>query len=107
MNEFNLALLNGLTDEQKNYVLTKKASNEKKLSTAYLCWFLFGVHYFYLDKPIKNIIYILTGGGFIIWAVICLFTMKSLVNNYNNKKLAQYIEEAKVLYKDNRDLETV
>lgn len=105
MNEFNLALLNGLTDEQKNYVLTKKASNEKKLSTAYLCWFLLGVHYFYLDQPIKNILYILTGAGFLIWGFIDLFRMKSLVTNYNNKKLSKYIEEAKALYRDKNPLE--
>ena len=51
-----LALLQGLTEQQKNYVLSAQA-RQKDTGLAYLFWFLFGVHYFYLNKPVINIIY--------------------------------------------------
>ena len=51
-----LLLLKNLTPTQKNYVLSKLNSKEKNTSTAYICWFLFGVHQFYLGQPMKNIL---------------------------------------------------
>lgn len=100
MNPATLNLLSDLTDKQKNYVQTKMLNNEKKVSTAYILWFLLGVHYFYLGKPLLNILYWLTGGGFLIWLIIDLFRMKSLVNGVNEKALRSYILEAQAIYKE-------
>ena len=50
-----LALLQGLTEQQKNYVLSAQA-RQKETGMAYLFWFVLGVHYFYLNKPFINII---------------------------------------------------
>ena len=44
-----IALLNLLTEKQKDYALTLYANREKKASTAYILWVVFGVYYFYLD----------------------------------------------------------
>lgn len=43
-----IALLNLLTEKQKDYALTLYANREKKVSTAYILWVVFGVYYFYL-----------------------------------------------------------
>lgn len=92
-----LLLLKNLTPTQKNYVMVKLNSKEKEMSTAYICWFLLGVHYFYLGQPMKNILYWVTGGGFFIWAIIDLFRMKSLVEKSNEKIVQELIQEATLL----------
>lgn len=49
-----IALLNQLSDKQKDYALTLYTAREKKKSTAYILWILFGVYYFYLGHPSKT-----------------------------------------------------
>lgn len=51
-----ITLLNQLSDKQKDYALTLYTAREKKKSTAYILWILFGVYYFYLGHPFKNIL---------------------------------------------------
>lgn len=92
-----LALLQGLTEQQKNYVLSAQA-RQKDMGLAYLFWFLFGVHYFYLNKPVINIIYWLTAGGLGIWMIIDLFRIPGMVKDRNKEFIQDAIKEAKVLY---------
>ena len=70
-----IALLNLLTEKQKDYALTLYANREKKVSTAYILWVVFGVYYFYLGHPVKNILLWILCGCFIgiIWWIIDLF----------------------------------
>ncbi|GAA0894807.1 hypothetical protein GCM10009122_44890 [Fulvivirga kasyanovii] len=58
-------------------------SKFKSTGTAYLFYFLFGLHYAYLDKWGLQILYWFTLGGLGLWALIDLFTMSDKVNNYN------------------------
>ena len=92
-----LALLQGLSEQQKNYVLSAQA-RQKDTGLAYLFWFLFGVHYFYLNKPVINIIYWLTAGGLGIWMIIDLFRIPGMVKDRNKEFIQDAIKEAKVLY---------
>ena len=92
-----LALLQGWTEQQKNYVLSAQA-RQKDTGLAYLFWFLFGVHYFYLNKPVINIIYWLTAGGLGIWMIIDLFRIPGMVKDRNKEFIQDAIKEAKVLY---------
>ncbi len=64
----------------------------KSTGMAYLCWFILGVHYAYLDKWGIQILYWITGGGMGIWALIDLFTMSAKVNKYNAEN-AHQLEE--------------
>lgn len=65
---------------------------------AYLFWFVLGVHYFYLNKPVINIIYWLTAGGLGIWMIIDLFRIPGMVRSRNKELIQDAIKEAKVLY---------
>ena len=61
---------------------------EKELWVAYLLWFflgLLGVHKFYLGKMGWGILYILTGGIFLIGWLIDLFTLPSQVRHVNEE----------------------
>lgn len=95
-----LLLLKDLTPTQKSYVTSKLNTKEKETSTAYICWILCGIHYFYLGQPIKNILYWInwiTCAGFGIWGIIDLFRMKSLVEECNEKIVQELIQEATLL----------
>ena len=96
MTEKTALLLNELTPAQKNYVTNRLAAKENDLSVAYLCWF-FCIHYFYLRKPVRNILYWITYGGVFIWAIIDLFRMKSLVEKCNETIVQELIQEATLL----------
>ena len=59
---------------------------EKEIWVTYLLWFFFGflgVHKFYLGKTGTGILYILTGGLFIIGWLVDIFTIPSQVRRYN------------------------
>ncbi len=61
---------------------------ERELWVAYLLWFLLGlvgVHKFYVNKIGMGILYIFTGGIFLIGWLIDLFTLPSQVRNYNEE----------------------
>lgn len=58
----------------------------KSKGIAYLLWFflgIFGIHKFYLNKIGVGIIYLLTGGLFLIGWIYDLFTLGSQVDIYN------------------------
>ena len=61
---------------------------ERELWVAYLLWFLLGlvgVHKFYLGKMGMGILYLFTGGIFLIGWIIDLFTLPSQVRAYNDE----------------------
>lgn len=100
MSPEDLLLLRGLSEQQKHYALTLYASREKKTSTAYLLWFLFGCHYFYLGKIGKNLLlwllcFIAIGA---IWWFIDLFRIGGMVQKKNHEILVQCVQEALSLY---------
>ena len=92
-----LQTMKTLTEQEKMYVLT---ASKKDTGVTYLCWFFFGVHYFYLNKPLTNIIYWLTLGGLGIWAIIDLFRIPTLVKEANEEKIQNAVNEAKFIYSD-------
>lgn len=95
-----IALLNLLTEKQKDYALTLYANREKKVSTAYILWVVFGVYYFYLGHPVKNILLWILCGCFIgiIWWIIDLFRISGMVKRKNQEILKICIAEAQQLY---------
>jgi TM2 domain-containing membrane protein YozV len=68
----------------------------KSKTTAYALLILFGwigAHQFYLGKTGKGIFYLLTGGGFIVFSLIDLFTLGGQVDNVNTKKELKELRE--------------
>jgi len=62
--------------------------NKKEVWVAYLLWFFLGglgVHKFYLQKMGMGILYIFTGGIFLIGLLIDLFTIPSQVRSFNQE----------------------
>ena len=79
-------LLNNLTEKQKSYALTLYASREKKTSTAYILWIVFAVYYFYLGRPVRNIL---------LWLLMCC---SGMVKDKNREILLACTKEASLLY---------
>ncbi len=100
MDEHTLLLMEALTPQQKQYVVSTLPSRTKSVTTAYILWAVFGVYYFYLNKPVRNILLWITWCILIgmIWWLIDLFRMKGLVGEYNRKAAEKLIAEARVLY---------
>ena len=92
-----LKAMKNLTEQERMYVLT---ANKKDTGVTYLCWFFFGVHYFYLNKPLTNIIYWLTLGGLGIWAIVDLFRIPTMVQARNAENIQDAVNEAKFIYSD-------
>ncbi|MHB9138522.1 MAG: TM2 domain-containing protein [Victivallaceae bacterium] len=60
---------------------------KREVWVTYLLWFLFGtigVHKFYLNKFGMGILYIFTGGLFLIGLLVDLFTIPRQVRKYND-----------------------
>jgi TM2 domain-containing membrane protein YozV len=61
---------------------------EREIWVAYLLWFLLGiigVHKFYLGKMGWGILYIFTGGLFLIGWLVDIFTLPAQVRRYNEQ----------------------
>lgn len=61
---------------------------ERELWVSYLLWFFLGpvgVHKFFLGKIGMGILYLFTGGIFLIGWIIDLFTLPSQVRAYNDE----------------------
>lgn len=65
---------------------------KKRVSIAYLLWFFFGAHYFYLRQAMLNVAYWFTGAGFGFWGLIDLFRMRSLVRAANEQSARQALQ---------------
>ena len=74
-------------------------SKFKSTGTAYLFYFLLGMHYAYLGKWGLQILFWVTLGGFFIWALIDLFTIPGKVNKYN-LEISRQLEEIERKEKD-------
>ncbi|PJZ60794.1 NINE protein [Leptospira adleri] len=70
----------------------------KSKGTAYLFWFigfgLLGLHRFYLGKIGTGIIWLCTGGFFLVGAIMDFFTLGSQVDAINTKKELKEIRTA-------------
>ena len=96
LTEEEIARLAALPEKQRDYAVKIYAAREKKKSTAYILWILFGVYYFYLGHPFKNILLWLLCFCFIgeIWWIVDLFRMSGMVKRKNKEILLECIKEA-------------
>eukprot|EP01087_Luapelamoeba_hula_P009642 TRINITY_DN250_c0_g2_i1.p2 TRINITY_DN250_c0_g2~~TRINITY_DN250_c0_g2_i1.p2 ORF type:complete len:130 (-),score=15.62 TRINITY_DN250_c0_g2_i1:19-408(-) len=58
----------------------------KDVGVAYVLWFffgLFGVHRFYLDRPCSGLVWLCTGGFFLIGWIVDICLIPGMVDDYN------------------------
>lgn len=90
-------LVNLPADMQMQF-LEEYKRRRKSIFLAYVLWFIFGLHYGYLHKWGVQIIYWLTGGGFLIWAFIDLFRIPGLLRNYNRMIAIETLKDIKLIH---------
>lgn len=95
-----LMLLQGLDERQKKTAISLYSSRAKKTWLAYVLMFVFMVYYFYLGKPVKNILlwalcFVWVGW---LWWFADLFRLPGMVRDRNVEIMAQCVQEAEALY---------
>jgi len=90
---------NSLSEEGKKSFKKQFSRRRKSGFVSYFAWFFLGWHYAYLGKWGVQIIYWLTGGGFLIWMLIDLFRMPWIVASVNAKIAYEVMEEIKAIEK--------
>jgi len=75
-------------------------SKIKSVGGAYLFLFVCGLHYFYLGKILKGILFVFTLGGFGLWWLYDLFTLAGRISKHNRK---MYSEIDKIEKRERRE----
>ncbi len=90
-----LAKMNAQKQEEFVEEYKRKA---KSLGIAYLFLIvILAMHYGYLRKWGLQIVFWITGGGFLIWWLIDLFRLPGLVNDYNKDVAADTMRNLKAM----------
>lgn len=89
-----------LNSEQQRIFISEFERRKKSVGISYLLWFLLGWHYAYLKKWGWLILYILTVGGFFIWAIIDLFRIPKMVEQYNNDLALEILRDISIMFPD-------
>jgi len=89
-----------LNSEQQRIFINEFERRKKSVGISYLLWFLVGWHYAYLKKWGWLILYILTAGGFFIWAIIDLFRIPKMVEQYNNDLALEILRDISIMFPD-------
>lgn len=89
-----------LNSEQQKIFISEFERRKKSVGISYLLWFLLGWHYAYLKKWGWLILYILTVGGFFIWAIIDLFRIPKIVEQYNNDLALEILRDISIMFPD-------
>jgi len=82
-----------LDEKQKKQYEVRYQINKKKILIGYLFLFLYGSHYAYTGKWVKQVIFWMTLGGFFIWWFLDLFLMFFVVDTYNRKLSLELIRK--------------
>lgn len=92
-----------LNESQRYYVLPRYRSRKKSKVVAYLLWFLFGLHYFYLGKSTRNILlwlsFLCLGLG-LFWWIVDVARISTMVDEYNDQLLMDLVRESRVIMND-------
>ncbi|MCF6297652.1 MAG: FHA domain-containing protein [Flavobacteriaceae bacterium] len=84
-----------LSPNKQEEFMEEYKRNIKSVGIAYLLMFLIGMPYGYMKKWGLQIVYWLTGAGFVIWGIIVLFTLPSLIRDYNKDMAIEVMRNLK------------
>ena len=92
--------LSSLNEMEQSMFVEEYNRKKKSVGLAYLCHiFFFSCSYGYLHKWGLQILYWLTGAGFLIWFLIRLFTIPGSVRAYNQDVAIEAMRNVKLLAK--------
>ncbi len=94
------ALVAGLSKKQRLLALSRYENKKKSVVVEYLLWFFFGVYYFYLGKPWRNLFLWMTFPFLVgvIWWLVDLFRVWGMVEEQNNDLFLECIKDAKAVF---------
>ena len=100
MDAHSKALLKGLSEKQQKYAISRYENKKKSVFTAYLLWFCFASYYFYLNRPLLNVLlwafcFIFVG---FLWLIVDLFRIPGLVEQRNRDIFVECIKDAKAVF---------
>jgi len=72
--------------------------NSKSAATAYAFCLLFGLHYAYMGKWGVQLLFWLTGGGFMLWWLVDLFRLSGVVKKWNRDVAMTALRNLKAAY---------
>lgn len=87
-----------LNSEQQRIFIGEFERRKKSVGVAYLLWILGGWYYAYLKKLGWLILFLLTAGGLFIWAIIDLFRIPKLVEDYNNDLALEILRDISIMF---------
>ena len=85
-----------LTEDQQETFLSQYKSKRKSIFKTYLFFILLGCHYAYLGKTGLFIAYWITCGGCFLWLIADIFRIPGLVQDYNEDKATQIMQNIKL-----------
>ncbi len=88
--------LSRLDPQKQEEFLEEYKRKRKSIAVAYILW-LIGFHYLYLSKWGMQLLYWVTAGGLLIWAVIDLFRIPFLIENYNKDVAVDVMRNLKAI----------
>lgn len=74
----------GIQPDKQALFFEEYLRRSKGAFDTYLHWIIVGMHYTYLGKDRLQWFYWLTLGGLLIWAIVDLFRIPRMVNEYNS-----------------------
>lgn len=89
--------LMALPEEQREQFWEEYDRGCKSYSTIFFCWLLLGWHYLYLGKWGTQLLFWLTGGGFLVWWAVDSFRIWGLVGGYNKTVAVESLKNVKIL----------
>ena len=92
-----------LSEDQRKMFDQEYEQNSKSMAATYLLWFLFGfigIHKFYVRKTGMGVLYIFTGGLFVIGWLIDIFIILTQVRQVNDTIAKDMILKIKMLIKN-------
>jgi TM2 domain-containing membrane protein YozV len=92
----NLLLKKDMKPEQLAMIEQEIETNKKNILVGYLL-LLFGFHRFYYRKIGSGILYLFTGGGFVIWFLIDLLILPSIHRTYMQNLELEVVQRVKLM----------
>ena len=92
-----------LKENQRRYVLPRYNDRKKSKVVAYLLWLFFGLYYFYLGKPVRNILLYLSLFLFlfgVLWWLVDVVRISGMVDEYNDQLLMELVKDSRVVMND-------